>query len=231
MSEPVLVCQSLSKVYHEGPQPVTVINDVNLSVAAGERIAILGASGSGKSTLLNLLGGLDLPESGSVHIAGEDLLGASESVRGHIRNRSLGFVYQFHHLMLEFTALENVMMPLMIRGDSKSQCEPLAAALLDKVGLSARMQHKPGQLSGGERQRVAIARALVTQPKCVLLDEPTGNLDRQAANQVHDLMLALSEGSATSFVVVTHDLDLARRMDRILSLEEGQLISQAPDMV
>ena len=218
-----LVCSNLRKTYHEGPLEVHVLRGVDLSVARGERIAILGASGSGKSTLLNMLGGLDTPDSGSVTVAGQDLASVSEKQRGHIRNHNLGFVYQFHHLLHEFNALENVAMPLLIRGMDVAASEARALDYLTRVGLAERLSHKPGQLSGGERQRVAIARALVTQPDCVLLDEPTGNLDRHAAEDVHDLMLDLSQALNTSFIVVTHDLQLAKRMDRMFELEEGML--------
>ena len=218
-----LVCSNLRKTYHEGPLEVHVLRGVDLSVARGERIAILGASGSGKSTLLNMLGGLDTPDSGSVTVAGQDLASVSEKQRGHIRNHNLGFVYQFHHLLHEFNALENVAMPLLIRGMDVAASEARALDYLTRVGLAERLSHKPGQLSGGERQRVAIARALVTQPDCVLLDEPTGNLDRHAAEDVHDLMLGLSQALNTSFIVVTHDQQLAKRMDRMFELEEGLL--------
>ncbi len=218
-----LVCSNLRKTYHEGPLEVHVLRGVDLSVARGERIAILGASGSGKSTLLNMLGGLDTPDSGSVTVAGQDLASVSEKQRGHIRNHNLGFVYQFHHLLHEFNALENVAMPLLIRGMDVAASEARALDYLTRVGLAERLSHKPGQLSGGERQRVAIARALVAQPDCVLLDEPTGNLDRHAAEDVHDLMLDLSQALNTSFIVVTHDLQLAKRMDRMFELEEGML--------
>jgi lipoprotein-releasing system ATP-binding protein len=218
-----LVCSNLRKTYHEGPLEVHVLRGVDLSVTRGERIAILGASGSGKSTLLNMLGGLDTPDSGSVTVAGQDLASVSEKQRGHIRNHNLGFVYQFHHLLHEFNALENVAMPLLIRGMDVAASEARALDYLTRVGLAERLSHKPGQLSGGERQRVAIARALVTQPDCVLLDEPTGNLDRHAAEDVHDLMLGLSQALNTSFIVVTHDQQLAKRMDRMFELEEGLL--------
>lgn len=218
-----LVCSNLRKTYQEGPLEVHVLRGVDLSVARGERIAILGASGSGKSTLLNMLGGLDTPDSGSVTVAGQDLASVSEKQRGHIRNHNLGFVYQFHHLLHEFNALENVAMPLLIRGMDVAASEARALDYLTRVGLAERLSHKPGQLSGGERQRVAIARALVTQPDCVLLDEPTGNLDRHAAEDVHDLMLGLSQALNTSFIVVTHDQQLANRMDRMFELEEGML--------
>jgi lipoprotein-releasing system ATP-binding protein len=196
-------------------------------VKAGERIAIVGSSGSGKTTLLNLLGGLDSPTSGVVSVAGFDLAGVSEVQRGILRNRFIGFVYQFHHLLAEFSALENVCMPLYIAGISDKEASARAASLLDRVGLGERLTHKPAELSGGERQRVAIARALVSEPKCVLMDEPTGNLDRQTALEIHVLMKELSISLATSFIVVTHDEALAAAMDRRLSLVAGKLHVEA----
>ncbi|CAE6926203.1 lipoprotein release complex - ATP binding subunit [Pseudomonas marincola] len=221
----VLSCRNLSKSYDEGPQSVVVLDGLQLELHPGERLAIVGSSGSGKSTLLNMLGGLDTPSTGSVWLAGEELSALNEKQRGLLRNRALGFVYQFHHLLPEFTALENVCMPLLIGKTSIREARERATALLERVGLGHRLSHKPAELSGGERQRVAVARALVNNPGVVLLDEPTGNLDHHTALGIQDLIKELSLSSRTAFVVVTHDLELARKMDRILRLEDGKLVA------
>lgn len=223
INEAVLRCVDLGKRYVEGPETVEVLSGVNLDLQPGERISIVGSSGSGKTTLLNLLGGLDTPSQGGVWLAGEELSRLGEKARGLLRNRAMGFVYQFHHLLPEFSALENVCMPLLIGATPISEAQERAAQLLKRVGLGHRLSHKPAELSGGERQRVAIARALINQPKVVLLDEPTGNLDQHTAHSIQELMLELSDSLSTAFLIVTHDLALAAQMDRCLKLADGQL--------
>ncbi|WP_372748929.1 lipoprotein-releasing ABC transporter ATP-binding protein LolD [Litorivivens sp.] len=219
----VLTCRELHKEFKQGPELVRVLDGVDLTVAPGELLAIVGQSGSGKTTLLQLLGGLDKPTSGQVHVMGEPIAELSEKARSALRNRALGFVYQFHHLLPEFSALENVAMPLLIRGMSMREAQAKAAPLLERVGLSQRLKHRPAALSGGERQRVAIARALVGEPGCVLMDEPTGNLDADNAASVQALLLELNASVNTSFVIVTHDLTMAQKMGTVYRIDHGRL--------
>ena len=223
MTEPILDCRGVVRRFNEGASTLVVLHGVNLQVQLGERLAIIGASGSGKTTLLQIMGGLDEPDEGEVFINGEAMHGTNETVKGDLRNRNVGFVYQFHHLLPEFTAEENVAMPLMIRREPRVSAIAMARTLLGRVGLGERLQHKPGELSGGERQRAAVARALITRPPLVLADEPTGNLDSGNGGHVLELLLELNQELKTSLVVVTHDHSIAARMDRILMLEDGAL--------
>ncbi|QEA40171.1 ATP-binding cassette domain-containing protein [Pistricoccus aurantiacus] len=219
----MLRCENLTRIYSEGPQDITVLENLELEVRAGERVAVVGSSGSGKTTLLNLLGGLDRPSRGRVRVADQDLSVLGEAALGRFRNRHIGFVYQFHHLLAELTAVENAALPLIVRGQSRREAKERARGILAKVGMQARSEHKPGELSGGERQRVAIARALVTDPSVMLMDEPTGNLDQHTAASILALMDELASTTACAFVIVTHDMGLAAHQDRVLRLDAGRL--------
>lgn len=223
---PVIDCRQVTRTYSEGPEKLTIFSDISLQVAAGETVAIVGSSGAGKTTLLNLLGGLDRPSSGQISICGNDIHRLSEAGRARFRNKHLGFVYQFHHLLPEFPALENVMMPCALGGMAISAAKKKAEGFLTQVGLAERLAHKPGELSGGERQRVAIARALVNEPQCVLMDEPTGNLDEQTGEGVRKLIESLRDELGISFVMVTHDMKMARSLGRVLRLEQGRLVQE-----
>jgi lipoprotein-releasing system ATP-binding protein len=225
-SAPVIDCRQVTRTYNEGPGKLTIFSDISLEVAQGETVAIVGSSGAGKTTLLNLLGGLDKPSSGQIAICGEDIHRLSEARRARFRNAHLGFVYQFHHLLPEFTALENVMMPCALGGMAVSKSRDKASSLLERVGLAERLDHKPGELSGGERQRVAIARALVNEPDCVLMDEPTGNLDEHTGEGVQALIESLRDQLGIAFVMVTHDMRMARSLGRVMRLEQGRLIQE-----
>jgi lipoprotein-releasing system ATP-binding protein len=225
MSDVLLETKNLSKHFSEGEMRVDVLKGINFSINKNESVAIIGASGSGKSTLLHLLGGLDIPDEGETLINGNNINILSDEQRGEMRNKNLGFIYQFHHLLPEFSALENVAMPLLIRRNNEKEALAKANDLLDKVGLGKRVQHRPGEMSGGERQRAAIARALVTEPACILADEPTGNLDEKTADQVFELILELNKSLGTSLIMVTHNLDLSKRVDRVVELKEGVLVA------
>lgn len=222
----VIDCDKVTRTYNEGPGKLTIFSDISLRVSAGESIGIVGSSGAGKTTLLNLLGGLDKPSSGHIEICGQDIHRMSEAGRARFRNRHLGFVYQFHHLLPEFSALENVMMPCALGGLGVKPASAKASAILERVGLGHRLAHKPGELSGGERQRVAIARALVNEPECVLMDEPTGNLDEQTGEGVRDLIESLRDQIGIAFVLVTHDMKMAKSLGRVLRLEQGELFQE-----
>ncbi len=224
MSDLLLETKNLSKHFSEGELRVDVLKGIDFSINKNESVAIIGASGSGKSTLLHLLGGLDVADTGEIVINGEDISKLNDEQRGEMRNKHLGFIYQFHHLLPEFSALENVAMPLLIRRSNKKEAFDKANDLLEKVGLAKRVQHRPGELSGGERQRAAIARALVTEPACILADEPTGNLDEKTADQVFELILELNQNLGTSLIMVTHNLELSKRVDRVVELKEGVLV-------